>query len=173
MTSIQFFADWALRSSILILSGALLLQVLRVKDPSIRLAAWPAMLFGSLAIPALGAVLPKVSVAVIRVPVQPVKNSFIVHDTATAPMHPVSVQSEGFLKPGEHRVARFDWAQAGLMLYILVALALLLRLCLGLAMSLCLLRARMLILLHSSANSIPPWWDAGPLKEWSGQAYLA
>jgi hypothetical protein len=39
MTSIQFLADWALRSSILILSGALLLQVLRVKNPSIRVTA--------------------------------------------------------------------------------------------------------------------------------------
>ena len=44
MTTIQFLAEWALRSSILILSGALLLWALRVKDPSIRLAAWTAML---------------------------------------------------------------------------------------------------------------------------------
>jgi hypothetical protein len=41
---LQFLAEWALRSSILILSGALLLWALRVKDASIRLAAWTAML---------------------------------------------------------------------------------------------------------------------------------
>jgi hypothetical protein len=38
MTTIQALGEWAIRSSILILSGALLLRVLRVKDPSIRLA---------------------------------------------------------------------------------------------------------------------------------------
>ena len=32
MTTILFLADWALRSSVLILAGALLLRVLRVKD---------------------------------------------------------------------------------------------------------------------------------------------
>jgi hypothetical protein len=53
MNTIQFLAEWAVRSSILILSGALLLRVLRVKDSSIRLAAWTAMLCGSLAIPAM------------------------------------------------------------------------------------------------------------------------
>jgi hypothetical protein len=60
MTTVQFLAEWALRSSILIVSGALLLGALRVKDPSIRLAAWTAMLCGSLAIPALTAALPRV-----------------------------------------------------------------------------------------------------------------
>jgi hypothetical protein len=63
MTTVQFLAEWALRSSILILSGALLLGVLRVKDPSIRLAAWTAMLCGSLAIPALTAALPRMPLA--------------------------------------------------------------------------------------------------------------
>jgi hypothetical protein len=53
MTTIQFLTEWALRSSILILSGALLLWALRVKDPSIRSGAWTAILCGSLAIPAL------------------------------------------------------------------------------------------------------------------------
>ena len=56
MTTIQFLAEWALRSSILILSGALLLRALRVQDPSIRLAAWTAILCGSLAMPALAMV---------------------------------------------------------------------------------------------------------------------
>ena len=54
MTAVQFLVEWALRSSILILSGALLLRALRVKDPSIRLAAWTAILCGSLAMPQIG-----------------------------------------------------------------------------------------------------------------------
>ena len=59
MTTVEFLAEWALRSAILILAGALLLWALRVKDSSVRLAAWTAMLIGSLAIPALTA-LPKI-----------------------------------------------------------------------------------------------------------------
>jgi hypothetical protein len=129
MITIQFLADWALRSSILILSGTLLLRLLRVKDPSIRLAASTAMLFGSLALPALGAVFPKVSLTVIQVAVQPVKNPFVARDATPELTHPASGQSEGFFKPEEHLIARFDWARAGLLLYSLAALALLLRLC--------------------------------------------
>jgi RND family efflux transporter MFP subunit len=140
MTTIQFLADWALRSSILILSGALLLRALLVKDPSIRLAAWTAMLFGSLAIPALSAVLPKVSLAVIRMAVQPVKEPLIVHHAAGTPMRPVFGQNEGSSKQRDNGITRFDWAGAGVTLYVLVAFALLLRLCLGMAMSLRLLR---------------------------------
>jgi hypothetical protein len=66
MTTIQFLAEWALRSSILIASGALLLRALRVKDPSLRWAAWTAMLCASLAVPALTAVLPKLPLVVMR-----------------------------------------------------------------------------------------------------------
>jgi hypothetical protein len=62
---IAFLIDWAVRSSVLILSGALLLRALRVKDSSIRSAVWTAILFGSLAIPLLGAAFPKVSLPVI------------------------------------------------------------------------------------------------------------
>ena len=57
MVAMSILIEWAFRSSILILSGALLLRALRVKDPSIRLAAWAAILSGSLLIPALTAAL--------------------------------------------------------------------------------------------------------------------
>ena len=40
MSAVPFLASWALRSAILILSGALLLRALRVRDAAIRLAAW-------------------------------------------------------------------------------------------------------------------------------------
>lgn len=68
MTTLQFLAGWALRSSALILGGTLLLWALRVKDPSIRLAAWTLMLCGSIAIPALTAALPKAPIPVMRAP---------------------------------------------------------------------------------------------------------
>ena len=45
MTTILFFGEWAVRSSLLILAGALLLLLLRVKNPSVRLSpgrpSWP------------------------------------------------------------------------------------------------------------------------------------
>jgi beta-lactamase regulating signal transducer with metallopeptidase domain len=131
MTTIQLLAEWALRSSVLILSGALLLRVLRVKDPSIRLAAWIAMLCGSLAIPALTAALPKVPLAVLRVAPSQIDAPAIVLDAPSEPMHAVS-RSGG---------KRFDWARATVMIYVFVAFALLLRLCVGLVMSLRLLRS--------------------------------
>src|SRR5580658_3051407 len=59
MTTIRFLVEWTFRSSALVLGGAILLRALRVKDSSVRLAAWTAMLCGSLAMPLLTAALPK------------------------------------------------------------------------------------------------------------------
>ena len=58
MTTIRFLVEWTFRSSALVLGGAILLRALRVKDSSVRLAAWTAMLCGSLAMPLLTAALP-------------------------------------------------------------------------------------------------------------------
>lgn len=131
MITIQFVADWALRSSILILSGALLLWALRVKDASIRLAAWILVLFASLAIPALTAALPKMPVIVTHAVAPP----------SEAPVAPAGAPPEPAMFGQNEALARpFDWARAAAMLYVFVVLALLLRLCFGLAMSRKLLR---------------------------------
>lgn len=128
MSMIQFLAEWALRSSILIGIGGLLLLLLRVKDPSIRLAAWTAMLGASLAMPLFMASVPKAPlVAMGRVVEAPM---VVYRDVA-----PVSLKDD-FVP-----VRRFDWPRAALIAYGAVALTLLLRLCVGLAMSLRLLRA--------------------------------
>jgi multidrug efflux system membrane fusion protein len=127
MTTLQFLAEWALRSSILILIGALLLWVLRVKDPSIRLAAWTVMLAGSLAIPALSLALPKVPLVVMRTTSRPVE------------LLPVSIEAalpRTFSRQVHDAGTPFDWALAALIMYVLVTLALLLRLCIGLVMGL-------------------------------------
>jgi RND family efflux transporter MFP subunit len=140
MITIQFLAEWALRSSILILSGALLLRALRVKDASIRLAAWTAVLCGSLAIPALTAALPKIPLAAMRVAAGQAGAQAVVYN---APLDPAVTASPTDARVGSHGAGvskRFDWARAGTMAYVLVALALLLRLSIGLAMSLRLLR---------------------------------
>jgi hypothetical protein len=131
MTTILFLAGWALRSSILILAGAALFRALRVKDPCTRLAAWTAMLCGSLLIPALTSALPGVPFNVNRAA-----------PTAKAPVAagPIDVVSLTDF-PVERVPPRFDWWRAGVRLYFVVALGLLLRLCVGLAMSLRLLGA--------------------------------
>ena len=61
MTAISYLAEWTLRSSVLILSGALLLHAFRIKDASVRLATWAALLCGSLALPALTALAPPIA----------------------------------------------------------------------------------------------------------------
>ena len=144
MTTIQFLAEWGIRSSILILSGGLLLRALRVQDPAIRLTAWTAMLCGSLAIPALTAALPKVPLAMVRMAVPRVAARPVagpaVPDTATAPTGLVSRQNGGFATPGNRGIVRFDWAHAAVTIYGVAALALVLRVSVGLAISLRLLR---------------------------------
>jgi RND family efflux transporter MFP subunit len=133
MITIQFLAEWALRSSALILSGALLLWALRVKDPCIRLAAWTAMLCGSLAIPLLVALAPTMAVPAIRRAPRSL--------AAPAPVDAVAAGPVSEAPPREASVSkRFDWARAVVASYVLVALALLLRLCVGLAIGLRLLR---------------------------------
>jgi hypothetical protein len=61
MTILMFLAAWALRSALVAIAAAVLLSLFRVKDPSVKLAAWTAVLFGSLLIPALNMTLPAVS----------------------------------------------------------------------------------------------------------------
>jgi beta-lactamase regulating signal transducer with metallopeptidase domain len=61
MTILMFLAAWGLRSAVVAIAAAVLLWLFRVKDPAVRLAAWTAVLFGSLLIPALNMALPAVS----------------------------------------------------------------------------------------------------------------
>ena len=128
MTTVQFLAEWAIRSSILILTGTVLLWVFRVKDPSIRLAAWITMLCGSLAIPALVPVLPGVPITIerARTPARSVELPIVFTEATRVPM---KVRTP------------FDWPRAAVIVWALVAVALLLRLCVGFAMSLRLRRS--------------------------------
>ena len=75
MSMILFLLEWAIRSSALIAVGALLLHALRVKNPSVRLAAWVAMLIGSFGLPLLTATLPGVGLTntpiAVSVPARP------------------------------------------------------------------------------------------------------
>jgi RND family efflux transporter MFP subunit len=137
MITLQFLVEWAVRSSILILGGALLLWALRVKAASIRLAAWTVMLCGSLAIPALTRALPGMPFAVMHATPAPMA-PIAPHAQAVADQSvpPPAIAIEERRKPEP-----FDWPRAALAVYTLVAGGLLLRLGTGLVLSLRLRRA--------------------------------
>jgi RND family efflux transporter MFP subunit len=99
-----------------------------VKDPAIRLAAWTAVLLGSLAIPAMMAGLPGVPVAT---------------PLAAVPAVATPISESAVVAPQTAAIPRskFDWARTAAGFYLAVAAVLLLRLGFGLAMSLRLLRS--------------------------------
>jgi uncharacterized protein (TIGR03435 family) len=139
MTMIQFLGEWLVRSSILILAGALLVWLLRAKDPEFRLTAWTALLAGSMAIPLLAAALPKVPLPLLRAPAR-------VSATASLPAPaepPAILRSPRILgslaAPAPPRPANarlFDRMRFAAVLYALPASALLLRLFAGFVISL-------------------------------------
>jgi hypothetical protein len=64
MTLLEFLFAWAVRSAILVMAGGIVVFFARLKAPSARLAAWTAILLGSIAIPILTRSLPHVPVMV-------------------------------------------------------------------------------------------------------------
>jgi uncharacterized protein (TIGR03435 family) len=141
MTMIAFLGEWIVRSSVLILAGMLLLRLLRIKNPSVRLAAYTAMLAGSLSMPLLTAALPKLPLLVIRPPaesipdatpqltLQPVEMRTTIPDSISTPTPPEPV-----------RAMAFDLMRFAGILYVIAVIALLVRLVVGLVMSLRILR---------------------------------
>lgn len=103
--------EWAIRSSALILAGALLLKLLRVKDPAIALAASIATLFASFSIP-----------AIMAIPARP--------HISPITLTPIPAGPEISGLPGMPH--SFNWPLA---IYFAVAAILALRLVTGLAMS--------------------------------------
>lgn len=139
---IQLLVGWAVRSSILILAGAVLVWLLRVKNPAIRLTAWTALLAGSMAIPALMTVLPEVPVAIMRSPGRP---------PAAPPLTVLGREAVEFAAPAAELGAiptagqsvaekPFDWTRFAAVVYGLTAAGLLLRLFIGLMVSLRIVR---------------------------------
>jgi beta-lactamase regulating signal transducer with metallopeptidase domain len=136
---IPFLGGWIVRSSLLILSGALLLRLMRVKNPAARLTAWTAMLAGSLAIPLLSAALPNVPIAVMLAPVRQsaTLSAAVVGEQGNEPAAPATLDLGS--APAQPRAVTgmgFDWMRLAAILYALAAGALLLRLFVGLVMSL-------------------------------------
>ncbi len=130
MNTIQFLAEWAVRSSLLIGVATAALWALRVKDSSIRLAAWTAVLMGSLLIPVMSASLPTV----------PVHVTHAAQAIAPIPIEPAAQSITPIVNPQASRSQPFDWMAAAFIFYAAIALAMLLRLAIGLLGSLRLLR---------------------------------
>ncbi|HVW12041.1 MAG TPA: M56 family metallopeptidase [Bryobacteraceae bacterium] len=128
MSAIQFLGEWALRSSILIFGGALLIWIVRIKDPALRLAAWIALLLGSLLIPAISMMLPVLPLRILRSPV-PSPTQVLAAPAGFTTSAPAA------LRPAALVPEQFNWYRAGLMLYAIVTAAMLLRLCVGLVLS--------------------------------------
>jgi RND family efflux transporter MFP subunit len=153
MAAIEFLALWAFRSSVLILTAALLLRLLRVHDPAVRLAAWTAALCASLALPALTGSLPKLPVPVrpasapLRAPTSGASGNALPLAGDTAPLAGALPTTTNATSPpplanGVHGLAETRAQRASaflpsflLLLYTLGALALLFRFALGLTIT--------------------------------------
>ncbi len=125
--------EWALRSAILILAGAALLTALRIKDASIRLAVWTAILFGSLAIPVMTTALPVLPVHLSKVSAPSAPSGTVQIDNSGSSADAVNPGGVGDLVARRAESVPFNWSKAAGVVYLLVALAMLLRLCVGLA----------------------------------------
>jgi beta-lactamase regulating signal transducer with metallopeptidase domain len=135
MTILMFLAAWALRSAAVVLTAAVLLALFRVKNPSVRLAAWTAALFGSWLIPALTLTLPAVKLpGVPGYQTSAVVKSLAFRNFGIAPRNP---QLPGIAAPPGTFSARqpAPWPRLLLALYCLGAAVLLLRLVTGLVLS--------------------------------------
>jgi multidrug efflux pump subunit AcrA (membrane-fusion protein) len=135
MKILVFLAEWALRSSVLILCGAGLLWMLRVKDAFVRLTAWTALLASSLAIPALTLLLPRLPIVVMQA------DSPLVPQAMPGASGRLMVVPESLPEPVHAARWHFDWAQIAVAIYGAVVLLLLLRLLVGVVLSRRLLRA--------------------------------
>ena len=130
MTAIELLAGWLVRSFTLVLGGAVVLWLLRVRNPVIRLTAWTALLTGSVAIPALMMALPKLPITVTR--------SQRRTPAAVAPGDAAIGLLTAAAVPGPHPAASpraaakpLSWPRIAAAAYLLVAGALLLRLFTG------------------------------------------
>jgi uncharacterized protein (TIGR03435 family) len=146
-------AEWTLRSSILISAGALLLWAFRIKDPSIRLASWAAMLVASVVMPLLISTLPALVLPPLQMPASPTAVAQIDSPGAVTrhmnnpPAILFTRRSDDLVlrEPGPApkrlgRVATTSWQSAVLAFYVVGASVLIVRMLAGLAMSLRLLR---------------------------------
>jgi uncharacterized protein (TIGR03435 family) len=143
-----FLAEWTLRSSMLIGAGALLLWMFRVKDPSVRLAAWIAALMGSLAMPVLTSSLPALRLPPIELPVLTTASDDLatpppLTERTPEPRRRASTPAVATGNDSRREANRLDrpsasprrWLFPALALYVIGAVVLIARMLRGLALS--------------------------------------
>jgi uncharacterized protein (TIGR03435 family) len=130
MTAIPFLTDWTLRSAALIVLAELLLRAFRIKEPAIRLASCTAILFASLAIPALTTALPPLALPIGHAAAPPPSNS-----SSQPTLNAIAAPPAATPIPTAATSPTFDWQSAALTLYCLTAAALLIRLATGLLLT--------------------------------------
>jgi uncharacterized protein (TIGR03435 family) len=136
MNLFLFLGEWLVRSFALILAGALVLWLLRVKSPSFRLAAWSFLLAASFALPLLRSALPQLPLMVRRTaaPAAATAASATVPALATSDdITPAAPMPRALAGP-------FDWMDFAAVCYALVAALLMARLLIGLGLSLRVIR---------------------------------
>ncbi len=126
----------------LILVGAALLWLMRVKNPALRLTAWTALLGASIAIPALMTALPRLPIAVPRGPAPPpiAESAVVSAEDAIESGEPAADISRVPVAGRTVAAKAFNWGRFAATVYALVAAALLLRLFTGWIVSLRVLR---------------------------------
>ena len=147
MTTMLFLAGWAIRSSIMILAGAILVSVLRIRDAALRWAVWTAMLCGYLLIPVMSTTLPSVNIGIPKAMERPAPVAYAPQEPVTAefPFAPAlqvheTPRGATTVQSGVPGAKPFERGQAILGVYILIGAILLSRVCMGLGISLVLLR---------------------------------
>lgn len=147
MTTMLFLAEWAIRSSMLILAGAIAVSVPRIRDATLRWGMWTAMLCVSLLIPVMSTTLPSVHIGIPKAMEKPAAIEYAPQEPITAefpvapPLETHEIPQGATTEPARAPAAKpFDWGEAILGLYILIGAILLLRVCIGLGIGLVLLR---------------------------------
>lgn len=148
MTAILFLAGWAVRSSILILTGAVLISALRMRDATLRCAVWTAVLAGSLLIPVMSTALPGVPIGIPKAMERPAPavdapspEPVMAALPVGAPIELRETSDGATMRRSAAPIAKpFDWGQPILGVYVLIAAILLLRVCIGLGIGIVLLR---------------------------------
>jgi beta-lactamase regulating signal transducer with metallopeptidase domain len=136
MTFLSFLGWWALRSSVVAITTAVLLKLFRVRSPSVRLASWTAAMLASTLIPLLAPALPAV-----YLPAAPIRGLARVAQQSNLRLPP-SIHVAGNTVSANNGISHagrasrpFAWPPLLLSIYGLGASLLLLRVGAGLAMT--------------------------------------
>ncbi len=142
---VSFLLDWAVRAGFLAAAAGLVVAIIRMRDVRARLALWSALLFGSLALPALRPLMPPLLPATNAAPLS--VNAPVALHHAITPLRVRTAMTTMKIAPArrgylpEIAVAEIPLAEIALGLWAAGALLLLARLATGLILARRVIRA--------------------------------